>query len=79
MSVLYGKVVEEIGYKNGSAVSRMRRTHESIPVANRQQLIDRIFEQLKKLDDCDSVVFEVYADHHNHEPVRIVVTSEEKL
>lgn len=76
---LYGKVVEEVGYKDGNAVSRIRKTHESIPIASKQQLLDQIFDQLKLLNTCERVEFTVYADHRTHEPIRIVVTSEEKL
>jgi len=73
----YGRVVEEVGYKNGEIVNRIRRTEESIPVANKQQLFDIIFQQLTLLKTCKVVNFQVYADKHSHEPNRIVVVSEE--
>lgn len=73
----FGRIVEEVGYKNGEIVNRTVRTEESIPVASKQQLIEIIFQQLAQLKTCKMVNFQVYADKHSHEPNRIVVVSEE--
>lgn len=75
----FGKVITEQSYQHGNVVNTVRRTNISVAINSRQQLLDYIFDQLKQLQDCESVAFEVFADKHTHEPIRIVVTSEEKL
>lgn len=76
-AIAYGKVTEETAYKNGIPVNKVRRTEESIPVADRQALFDVILQQLGKLKDCNSIEFKVFADRQTHEPSRIVVVNQE--
>jgi hypothetical protein len=75
--IAYGKVTEEVAFKNGIEVNRVRRTEESIPVANRQALFDVILQQLSRLEGCNSIEFKVFADRKTHEPMRIVVVNQE--
>ncbi len=79
MMLQYGKVVTEEGYKNGNVVTTVRRVSESIPLANRQELVERIFSQLEQLNEYDSVSFTIHADKRTRQPYRIEVMSEAKL
>lgn len=75
----FGKIITEEGWSHGNMVSTVRREIESVPVTNRQQLLEKIFSQLEQLSDYDSVTFTVFADKHTHQPYRIEVQSEVKL
>lgn len=76
-TIAYGKVTEEVAYKNGIAVNRLLRTEESIPVATRQELFDVILKQLAQLQNCNKIEFTVCADRDTHEPARIIVVKQE--
>lgn len=77
--IKYGKVTIHEGYKNGEVVNRLQRVEQSVPIKSRQELLDNIFDQLKQLQEHDSVSFTIYADKHTHEPVRMVLVSEAEL
>jgi hypothetical protein len=79
MNIVYGKVTTHETYKNGNVSVRKQRVEESIPLNNKQELLDNIFNQLLKLKTDDSVEFKVYADKRTHEPYRIVVVSESEV
>lgn len=73
----YGKVIVETGYRKGELASTITTVMRSISVHNKQELLTSIIEQLDNLRQVNSIGFEVHADVHTHEPVRIVVTSKE--
>jgi hypothetical protein len=75
----YGRVVSETVYKAGLPVSEKQTTIEIIKTPDRKALLDTIFDQLKRLADEDSIVFEIFAAPHSHEPCRIEVTTKTRL
>ena len=89
--LVYGKIIDEIvfddeskessmtAYRNKTVINRIRTIEQPIPINNRQELMDVIFDQLATLIEGHSVKFEVFADKYSHEPTRIVVTSKQIL
>ena len=73
--MIFGRVVTEIGYRDGNAVNKLERCEESIPIGSKKELLDQLFIQLERLKTDNSVNFEVFANPHNHEPTRMVVTT----
>lgn len=79
MGVTYGRVSTEIVYKDGQPVSTKQATTNIIKITSKQILMDAIFDQLRKLQDEDSINFEIFASPHTHEPCRMEITSKSRL
>jgi len=77
--MVYGRVTTEITYKGGVPVSNRQVSTTIIKTPDRKTLLDTIFDQLQRLQVEDSIMFEVFASPHSHEPTRIEVTSKSHL
>lgn len=79
IGMTYGRVQTEIVYKGGVPVTNIQKTTTIIKTPDRKSLLDNIFDQLKQLQDTESVCFKVYADPHTREATRMEVTTETYL
>ena len=79
ISMTYGTVTTSVVYKQGIPVSNKQVSTTIIKTPTKKILLDTIFDQLEKLQQEDSIMFEIFANPHSHEPARIEVTSKTHL
>ncbi len=75
----YGRVITEVVYKDGSPATSKQTSITSIPIPSRKELLDTIFVQLQRLQECDSIQLEIFANPMTREANRIEVTSKCRL